>query len=61
MPHLRRSGVRGDLHVLVDVKIPTKLSKRQRELLAEFAAEAGEGGNGKHDKGLFDKVKDAIS
>ena len=61
VPHLRRSGVRGDLHVLVDVKIPTKLTKRQRELLAEFAAEAGEGGNGKHDKGLFDKVKDAIS
>ena len=61
VPHLRRSGTRGDLHVLVDVKIPTKLTKRQRELLAEFAAEAGESGNGKHDKGLFDKVKDAIS
>ena len=61
VPHLRRSGARGDLHVLVDVKIPTKLTKRQRELLAEFAAETGESGNGKHDKGLFDKVKDAIS
>ena len=47
--------------MLVDVKIPTKLTKRQRELLAEFAAETGESGNGKHDKGLFDKVKDAIS
>ena len=33
VPHLRRPGVRGDLHVLVDVKVPTKLSKRQRELL----------------------------
>jgi molecular chaperone DnaJ len=61
VPHLRRSGARGDLHVLVDVKIPTKLTKRQRELLAEFAAEVGESGNGRHDKGLFDKVKDAIS
>jgi molecular chaperone DnaJ len=61
VPHLRRAGVRGDLHVLVDVKIPTKLTKRQRELLAEFAAEAGEMGNGRQDKGIFDKVKDAIS
>src|SRR4029450_7398799 len=60
VPHLRRAGVRGDLHVLVDVKIPTKLTKRQRELLAEFAAEAGETGNGRQDKGIFDKVKDAI-
>jgi molecular chaperone DnaJ len=42
VPHLRRSGLRGDLHVLVDVAVPTKLSKRQRELLAELAAESGE-------------------
>lgn len=42
VPHLRRSGGRGDLHVLVDVKVPSRLSARQRELLEEFAAEAGE-------------------
>ena len=42
VPHLRRTGSRGDLHVIVDVVVPTKLSKRQRELLAEYAAEAGE-------------------
>lgn len=42
VPQLRRSGVRGDLHVLVDVKVPSRLSARQRELLEEFAAEAGE-------------------
>ncbi len=41
VPHLRR-GVRGDLHVLVDVMVPTKLSKRARELLAAYADEAGE-------------------
>jgi molecular chaperone DnaJ len=42
VPHLRRTGSRGDLHVLVDVVVPTKLSKRQRELLTELAAEGGE-------------------
>ena len=42
VPHLRRSGARGDLHVLVDVKVPTKLSKKERELLEAYAKEAGE-------------------
>ena len=42
VPHLRRSGSRGDLHVLVDVVVPTKLSKKQRELLEAYAEEAGE-------------------
>jgi molecular chaperone DnaJ len=42
VPHLRRTGARGDLHVLVDVVVPTKLSKRQRELLEEYAKEAGD-------------------
>ena len=31
VPHLRRPGVRGDLHVMVDVRVPTRLSPRQRE------------------------------
>jgi len=42
VPHLRRAGSRGDLHVLVDVVVPTRLSKRQRDLLAQYAAESGE-------------------
>ena len=42
VPHLRRAGSRGDLHVMVDVVVPTKLTKRQRELLTELAAESGE-------------------
>jgi molecular chaperone DnaJ len=42
VPHLRRSGSRGDLHVLVDVEVPRKLSKKQRELLEAFAREAGD-------------------
>lgn len=36
MPRLRRGG-RGDMHVQVLVKTPSKLSKRQKELLEEFA------------------------
>ena len=61
VPHLRRPGVRGDLHVLVDVRVPTRLSRRQRELLEAFAAESGESPDGRQGGGLFDKVKDAIS
>jgi molecular chaperone DnaJ len=59
VPHLRRTGSRGDLHVLVDVVVPTRLSKRQRELLSEYAAEAGETVANGH-SGIFDKVRDAL-
>jgi molecular chaperone DnaJ len=54
VPHLRRSGSRGDLHVLVDVEVPKKLTKKQRELLEAFARESGEsvGGHG----GILDKL-----
>jgi molecular chaperone DnaJ len=54
VPHLRRAGSRGDLHVFVNVVVPAKLSKRQRELLTEYAAETGEsvapGGSGLREK-----------
>ncbi len=42
VPHLRRPGARGDLHVLIDVEVPTRLSDRQRELLEALAVESGE-------------------
>lgn len=41
MPKLR-SEVRGNLHVHLDIEIPTKLNKRQRELLEELAETFGE-------------------
>ena len=44
VPHLRRAGQRGDLHVLVDVVVPTKLSKKARDLLAAYARGIGRGG-----------------
>ena len=42
VPHLRRPESRGDLHVLVDVRVPQRLTARQRELLEELSAELGE-------------------
>ncbi len=41
VPHLRRQSVRGDLHVIANVVVPTRLSKRQREGEA-YAKEAGD-------------------
>jgi len=38
MPRLDRSG-RGDLHIIVDVQIPTKLSKRAKKLIKELEEE----------------------
>jgi molecular chaperone DnaJ len=42
VPHLRRHAVRGDLHVIANVVVPAKLTKRQRELLEAYARESGE-------------------
>jgi molecular chaperone DnaJ len=42
VPHLRRQTVRGDLHVIVNVVVPHKLNKKQRELLEAYAKESGE-------------------
>lgn len=41
MPRLDRHG-RGDLHVAVHVRVPTKLSKQAKKLLRELEAELGE-------------------
>jgi molecular chaperone DnaJ len=54
VPHLRRAGQRGDLHVMVDVVVPTKLSKKARELLAAYAEESGESVT--HGGGLLEKL-----
>ena len=51
VPHLRRH-TRGDLHVMVDVQVPTKLTKKQRELLEAYAKASNEtvGGGGLREK-----------
>ncbi|GAA3848284.1 MULTISPECIES: molecular chaperone DnaJ [Amycolatopsis] len=64
MPRLRSSGRvdgRGDLHVHVDVAVPTKIDEAQRELLQQLAQlrgeEAGVTSNGRHQGGLFSKLR----
>ena len=56
MPRLRRRG-RGDLKVVVDVMIPTRLTSEQRELLERFETVSGEetynGGGGS----FFDRLR----
>jgi molecular chaperone DnaJ len=56
MPRLRRRG-RGDLKVVVDVMVPTRLTREQRELLERFEAMSGEetynGGGGS----FFDRLR----
>ena len=37
MPSVRRSGSFGDLYIDVAIKIPTKLTDKQKKLLNEFA------------------------
>ena len=58
MPSVRGTQ-RGDHVVTVHVVVPSKVSKRQRELLEEFARIAGPG-QGMDDRSFFDKVKDAF-
>ena len=58
VPHVRRSGSRGDLHILVNVVVPSKLSKRQRELLEQLAEEGGE--TVAPNAGILDRVRDAL-
>jgi len=65
MPRLRSSGRvdgRGDLHVHIDVMVPTKLDDAQRELLIELAQQRGEevptlAANGNKHGGLFSKLR----
>ncbi len=58
MPHLRRGGS-GDLIVRIAVEIPSRLSKREQELLAAYAAERGEKVSAP--EGLLRRVRDVLS
>ena len=52
-----RSAQRGDMFIQVAVETPQHLTKRQRELLEEFEADAGEKGS-PESEGFFAKVRD---
>ena len=76
IPRLHGFGGTGDMHVRVNVRTPTSLSGRQRELLEELAAEFGEkkrepkkraeGAKGKEkasekkEKGFLGKIVDEV-
>jgi molecular chaperone DnaJ len=65
VPHLRSSG-RGDLHVHVDVQVPTGLDDQQTDLLTQLATMRGEeqpiitAKPGAHN-GLFSRLRDAFA
>jgi molecular chaperone DnaJ len=56
MPSIR-GGAKGDELVTVHVVVPTKMSKRERELLEEYGRA---GGDQIEEKSFFDRVKDAF-
>lgn len=58
VPNVRGVG-KGDLYFIVKVKVPKKLTEKQKELLREFAKETGEI-HKESKKGFFNKVKDAF-
>lgn len=65
MPDIRsRTNAKGDLHVIVSVQTPTRLSDVERRLLQELAASRGEKAgeiapmsDDEHPKGIFEQVK----
>jgi molecular chaperone DnaJ len=58
MPVLQGFG-RGDQRVLVNVRVPRRLSEEQRRLLEQFGRAAGEDAY-RQDEGFFDKLKSAF-
>jgi molecular chaperone DnaJ len=56
MPALNGGG-RGDLVIEVEVETPTRLSKRQRELLEEFQSLEAEAGSCPASQGFFERLR----
>lgn len=67
IPHVNGSR-RGDLRVIIDLQVPRSLSSYQRKLLEELARsfepdaspDDGSGGDDGKDRGLFERIKDAL-
>lgn len=47
---------KGDLHVILNVEVPTKLTSEQRDLLKQFAASMGEHTSEHENKGLLGRL-----
>lgn len=52
-----RSDKRGDMYIELAVETPSGLTKRQRELLEEFAAEGGHHSESPESRNFFDKAR----
>ena len=55
-----RGGTRGDLYVELAVETPSHLTKRQKELLTEFATEAEQHKTHPESEGFMARVKEAL-
>ena len=60
MPRLRGAG-RGDLHVLVTVVVPAKLTKRERELLQQLGEISGPAALPKSGPSLGERLRDLFT
>ena len=60
VPRLRGTG-RGDLHVIVNVVVPTRLSKRERELLRELGDESAPAVLPKGGGSVLDRLRDLFT
>ncbi len=63
VPHLRRDSTsvsRGDQIVTIQVRIPTNLTKNQRDLLIELGKTLDKEVIPQREKGFFDKIRDAL-
>lgn len=58
MPRLGGSG-HGDLHIVVEVMVPTRLNSKQKDLLKQFA-DAGSQEAEESSGGFFGRIRDAI-
>jgi molecular chaperone DnaJ len=55
-----RGNTRGDMYVELAVETPSHLTKRQKELLTEFAVEAEKNKTHPESEGFMAKVKEAL-
>jgi len=55
-----RSQVRGDMYVQIQAETPVNLTKRQRDLLEEFARESGAEVSSPESHGFFRRVKEFL-
>jgi molecular chaperone DnaJ len=59
VPHLRGPG-RGDMLIRVQVMTPIRLSEEQKQLLLKLAESLGTQVTPQDEKGLLEKIRDAL-